>query len=189
MHDLKTPLNFSVLWMSVCNNHLATMDCNMYCKHEHVIFTWLKPTFRGHPLQHSLNWTEFPSHSILTASSCHTSQRGHATTVVRHPVSSKSTNGSSTHSTEYNSQHTPPIELHSKGTTLGISLLWGESQACEWDVLCFLLMSWFLQLAQVHHVQGVPPPPLPSSSPVVGNCSPWLESAEWRRICLFAADC
>jgi len=60
MHNLKTPLNFSVLCMSVCNNHLATMDCNMYCKHEHIIFTPPKPTVRGHPLPYSLNWTEFP---------------------------------------------------------------------------------------------------------------------------------
>jgi hypothetical protein len=55
--------------------------------------------------------------------------------------------------------------------------------------LSFLLMSWLLQLAQVHHVQGVSPSPLPSSSPLVGDCSPWPESAEWRLICLFAAVC
>jgi hypothetical protein len=68
------------------------MDCNMYCKHEHVIFTSPKPTLRGHSFQHSLNWTEFPSHSILTTASCHTLQRGHATTALHHPISGKSTN-------------------------------------------------------------------------------------------------
>jgi len=66
----------------------------MYCKHEHVIFTPPKPTLKGHPLQHSLNWIEFPSHSVLTANSCHTSQRGHATTALCHPISGKSTNAS-----------------------------------------------------------------------------------------------